>query len=142
MSLYVCNGCSHVAFNSAPQQCPACSQESFTQNDSVFTESMEKSKEGAVKHVPSVTVNKSCGLIPEQPCQDVLVRIGSTLHPMEAAHFIQFADCYVDGQFVSRMQFTPGGYAAGAFHLKKAGQKVSIVEKCNLHGHWMSEVSL
>lgn len=144
MNLFICLVCGHIAFGSAPDNCPVCGapKNKFSQNDKVFIEAEEKSKEAAVKHIPAVTVNKVCGLIPEQSCADVIVRIGKTLHPMEAAHFIKWVDCYVDDQFVSRIQLTPGVNPAGCFHLKKTGSKVRIVELCNIHGHWQAEAAI
>ncbi len=144
MSILICGICGHIAFGSAPDNCPVCgaSKNNFSQNDTVFEDAMEKSKEGAVKHIPSVTVNKTCGLVPENTCWDVIVRVGETLHPMEEKHFIQWIDCYVDDKYVSRIQLTPGTNPAVIFHLKAAGSKVKIVEMCNLHGHWQAEADL
>ena len=142
MKCFICNVCGHIAFNEAPAHCPVCHSDKFTQNDNVFRESAEKSKEAAVKHVPSIKVSKTCGLIPETSCADVIVRIGATLHPMEEKHSIVFIDCYVDGKYAERVMLTPGVNAAACFHLKQAGSKVTIVEKCNIHGHWMAESSL
>ena len=144
MSVFICGVCNHAEFGSAPDQCPACGapKESFSQNDNVFLEAAEKSKEGAVKHIPAVRVNKVCKLIPEESCVDVIVRVGETLHPMEEKHHIQFIDCYVDNQYVSRIILTPGVFASGVFHLKTTGSKVRIVEFCNLHGHWQADTDL
>ncbi|MCP4588470.1 desulfoferrodoxin family protein [Pseudoalteromonas sp.] len=144
MNLFICKVCGHVEFNAAPENCPVCfaAKEAFNQNDNVFKESEEKAQEAAVKHVPSIKVIRECGLIPEAPCLDVLVRIGETLHPMVDEHFIQFIDCYVDDKYVSRVLLTPGVHASGLFHLKTVGSKVRIVEVCNLHGHWQAEADI
>lgn len=144
MSLFICSVCGYVAFTKKPAACPSCSSpaDKFTGNDRIFEESAEKSKEAAIKHIPAVTVNKKCGLIPEESCVDITVRIGEKLHPMESAHYIRFIDCYVDGEFISRIQLTPGVFAAGCFHLKSKGTSVTIVECCNLHGYWKTEVRL
>ena len=142
MKCFICNVCGHVAFNGAPAHCPVCFSAKFTQNDNVFRESAEKSKEAAIKHIPSIKVSKTCGLIPESPCLDVIVRIGATLHPMEEKHSITFVDCYVDEKWMERAFLTPGVYAAACFHLKQAGSRVTIIEKCNIHGHWMAESAI
>ncbi len=144
MKIYICKVCGHVEFNQAPAKCPTCgaSQASFSQNDNVFAESAAKSKEAAVKHVPSVKIVKQCGLIPDKGCIDVIVRIGETLHPMEDAHFIQFVDCYIDDIYVSRVLLSPGVYAAACFHLKAHGENVTVVENCNIHGYWMVRAGL
>lgn len=144
MNIFICGTCGHVAFGIAPDNCPVCASPKgmFTQNDKVFEEAAEKSKEGAVKHIPSIKVNKTCGLIPEQSCLDVIVRIGETLHPMEEGHHIAWIDCYVDNEYVSRVLLTPDVFAAGCFHLKATGSRVRVVELCNLHGHWEAEADL
>lgn len=141
MELFVCQGCQHVAVGAAPDTCPVCGapKSSFVQNDKVFEDAAEKSKEGAVKHIPSIKVNKVCGLVPENDCVDILVRIGETLHPMTEEHFIQFIDCYIDGKYVSRTMLTPAANPSVIFHVKSGGEKVQIVASCNLHGHWMAE---
>lgn len=142
MSIFICQVCGHVEFNSAPDKCPVCFASKFNQNDSVFEESMEKSKEGAVKHIPHIVVNKECGLIPEEPCTDILVRVGKTLHPMAENHFIQWIDCYIDNKYVSRIMLTPDTHPSVVFHLKSSGSKITIVEFCNLHGLWKSDANL
>ena len=142
MDLYVCQKCWHVEVNAKPDACPACGGSQFVQNNRVFEEAAEKSAEGAVKHIPSIQVNKECGLIPENDCIDILVRVGETLHPMTAEHYIQFIDCYVDGKYVARANLTPDVNPSVIFHLKSGGSKVQIVEACNLHGHWMAEADL
>ena len=144
MSIFICGVCGHIAFGSATDNCPVCYalKELFDQNDNVFAESAEKSKEAAVKHIPYVMVNKDCGLVPNSNCVDILVRIGETVHPMEDAHFIKWVDCYLDDTYISRVILTPGINPACCFHLKDTGAKVRIIEQCNLHGHWQKEISL
>lgn len=137
--------CGHIEFNEAPEKCSVCGapKNKFSQNDNVFKESAEKSPEAPVKHIPVVTVNKSCGLIPEQTCADVYFRIGKTLHPMEEKHSIQWADCYLDNKYIERILFTPFGVnPAGCIHLKLISGTVKIVEFCNLHGYWEAEAKL
>ena len=144
MKVFLCRVCGHAAFDNQPAACPSCGAggENFSAHDTIFEESMEKSKEGAHKHVPEITINKECGLLPGESCTDVIVRIGETLHPMEEKHHIEFIDCYVDGAFISRVYLTPGVYAAGCFHLKAGGSRVRVVEHCNIHGYWQAEADL
>ena len=142
MELYICQSCGHVALNKKPEQCPVCATKVFQQNDALFKESAEKSGEASVKHIPAVTVNTSCGFIPENDCVDVMVRIGATLHPMEEKHYIQFIDCYGDGTYLGRQYLTPGLNPAACFHLKAGLKTVTVIENCNIHGYWMTEQSL
>jgi desulfoferrodoxin-like iron-binding protein len=141
MNLFICGVCAHVAFGSAPNNCPVCgvSRDRFKQNDRKFIEAEEMSREAAVKHLPLITVNKQCNLYLGQSCVDVLVRIGRILHPMEDAHFIAWIDCYVDDQYVARNLLTPSVNPAVVFHLRKYGSKARVVGLCNLHGHWQAE---
>jgi len=145
MKVFICKICGHLEFNSLQEKCPVCGagKEDFVQNDNIFTESREKSPEAEIKHIPDVTVNKSCGLIPEEGCTDIIVRIGRTLHPMEEKHFIQFVDCYLDDVYVGRAEFAPKGtYPAACFHLKHNSGKVTVTENCNIHGYWKTDVTL
>ena len=144
MNIHVCNSCGHVEFNEAPESCPVCAspKSSYKHNDNVFVESAERSKEGAVKHIPQIKVNKVCGLVPENDCIDVIVRVGETLHPMTDEHYIQFIDCYVDHEYRARTHLTPDMNPAVIFHLKNTTGKVQIVESCNLHGLWKAEADL
>jgi len=144
MAIFICSVCGHIEFGKAPDKCPVCMspREKYSQNDNVFIESEEKSKEAAIKHIPSITINKECKLIPELSCADIIVRIGKAIHPMEAAHYIRFIDCYVDDAYVSRVMLSPGVFAGACFHLKTKGNKVRIVENCNIHGYWQLEGQL
>ncbi len=144
MVIFICSMCGHIEFGNAPDRCPVCMspKEKYSRNDNVFIESEEKSKEAAIKHIPSVTINSECKLIPELSCIDVIVRIGKALHPMEAAHYIRFIDCYVDDAYVSRTMLTPGVFAGACFHLKAKGSRIRIVENCSIHGYWQMEGQL
>ncbi len=144
MSTFICKICGHIAFNDAPDNCPICGapKDSFEQNDNVFKESEEKSPEASVKHIPDITVKKQCGLIPENSCIDIIVRIGSTLHPMEDKHYIKFIDCYIDNKFIERIYLSPDVNPAGCIHLNTEGKNVQIIENCSIHGYWMAEASV
>jgi len=145
MSVYICQICGHIEFNSAPENCPVCwsAKDQFIQNDKIFRESEEKSPEASVKHIPSMIIEKKCGLIPEEACIDVHVRVGKTLHPMEEKHHIKFIDCYVDKKFAGRAFLNPEFLnPAAAFHLKVQTGEITIVENCNIHGYWLAEENL
>jgi desulfoferrodoxin (superoxide reductase-like protein) len=61
---------------------------------------------------------------------------------MEEKHFINFIDFYVDKVFVKRASLTPALYAAACAHLKVPGKTVTVVERCNIHGWWMTEMAI
>jgi len=143
MDIYLCTICGHIEFKNSPDTCPVCSgpKDKFEQNNNVFIESAEKSKEAAIKHIPLINVINECGIVKEESCTDVLVRIGEKLHPMEEKHHITFIDCYVDDKYVSRVTLTPNVWASALYHLKQAGKKVTIVENCNIHGYWKQDAN-
>ena len=99
MKAQICKVCGHVALDVVPENCPVChaAKEAFNEGD-VKTSQDEGSTE---KHVPVLTVVKTCGLMGDG-CTDVHVRVGDTPHPMEAEHFIQWVDIYVDKKFIAR----------------------------------------
>ncbi len=145
MDIFVCKTCGHLAFGEAPDNCPVCNmpKDAFESKNNVFVESKEKSPEAEVKHVPSVKVVKTCGLIPEDTCTDVHVRVGEVLHPMTEGHLITFIDCYVNDVYSGRAMFTANSInPAAAFHIKETSGTVRLVERCNIHGYWMTEVEL
>jgi superoxide reductase len=141
MKIYICQVCGHIEFYNVPDTCPVCGAEKdkFLQNDEIFKESIQKSPEAEIKHIPAVTVNKSCSFIPESGCTEVIVRIGKVMHPMEEKHYIRFIDAYQNDKFVARMSLMPlSVYPAACFYLKEADGKITIVENCTIHGYWMS----
>jgi len=144
MKIYICQVCGHIAFINLPDACPVCGAEKdkFLQNDAIFKESIQKSPEAEIKHMPVIAVNEeSCSLIPESACMDVVVRIGEVMHPMDEKHYIRFIDAYKNDKFIARMELTPlTVYPAACFHLKEAGGKITIVENCNIHGYWRTEI--
>lgn len=141
MGVYICQNCGHLEFNEVPDKCPTCGADKnmFKQNDDIFKESQEKSPEADVKHVPAVSIKRECGLIPEENCIDILIRIGKTLHPAKPEHFIQFIDIYVNNKFVERIQLTSNVNPAACIHMKELSGTVTVVEKCNIHGYWKAD---
>ena len=88
-----------------------------------------KTSDGAVaKHVHVVEI--------EQVCRLLKVTVGSTEHPMETAHYIQWialeADDRLEVHYLkpgqSPVAFFPGGVKAG-----------TVYAYCNLHGLWKAE---
>ena len=145
MSIYICEVCGHISFGNAPETCPVCfsTKDKFVQNDKVFEESKAKSPEADAKHVPFVVVEKKCGLVQDAPCVDAHIKIGKVTHPMEEKHYITFIDCYLDGVYAARAMLTPNGInPATALHIKSSAKKLTVIERCNIHGYWMSETDL
>lgn len=81
------------------------------------------------KHVPVVEVND----------RDVLVKVGSVLHPMLPEHYISFVIIETNmGQSIVKLQ--PGQEPAANFVLRKDEKLLAVYEYCNLHGLWKVEL--
>ncbi|MBN2494680.1 MAG: desulfoferrodoxin [Deltaproteobacteria bacterium] len=78
------------------------------------------------KHVPVI----------EKTADGYLVTVGSTAHPMEAKHYIEWIELNADGK-LCREYLEPGGKPQAAFCIQ--ADKVSAREYCNIHGLWKGE---
>lgn len=146
MKGYVCSVCGFISIDgTAPENCPVCGapKTAFQEKDAInLPQDTKNLTELEKKHVPVVKVVKKCGLIPDG-CIDVHVRIGETLHPVLPEHFIVHIDFYMDKKFISRMILKPEKLnPAACVHLRVKSGKVSVVEFCNQHGNWITEVDL
>jgi superoxide reductase len=75
------------------------------------------------KHVPVI----------EQSGDTVKVKVGSTAHPMEDSHYIEWIELLVDGA-AYRKFLSPGDAPEATFCVK--GNSIAAREYCNLHGLW------
>lgn len=64
------------------------------------------------------------------------VVVGSTLHPMLEAHYIQWI-CVTQKERTQRVDLKPGQAPEAEFDLEDG--PVTIFEYCNLHSLWMSQ---
>lgn len=94
-------------------------------------EPMEKLEEQTAdssteKHVPVI----------EETAKGFKVTVGTTLHPMEEAHYIEWIELTADGK--SYRQFLePGDEPVAEFEV--SADSVSAREYCNVHGLWRGE---
>jgi len=86
----------------------------------------EKTKDaGKEKHVPVIEKTKN----------GVIVKVGSTPHPMEEKHYIEWIEVIADGVIYRRF-LKPGDKPDTEFEIK--AEKVEARDYCNLHGLWKS----
>jgi len=147
MKVFECKGCGHIEFNAAPEMCLVCRapKSSFIEKADAIKKPADPANltEGDKKHIPQIVVVKECGLIPGGCCTDVHVHVGAIEHVMEDKHYITCVDYYLDDRFISRVWLSPKVcHPACALHLNVQKGKVSVVEYCNVHGKWLSEVTL
>ena len=78
------------------------------------------------KHVPVI----------ERTDKGIKVSVGSTLHPMEEKHYIEWIEIIADGE-VHRQFLRPGDTPVVEFcQCKSDAKDVTAREYCNLHGLW------
>ncbi len=75
------------------------------------------------KHVPVV----------EKTEKGYKVTVGSTIHPMADAHYIEWIELLADGR-VYRAYLNPGDEPVAEFFIQ--ADNVSAREFCNMHGLW------
>lgn len=64
----------------------------------------------------------------------VRVTVGSTAHPMEESHFIEWIEV-INGDYVNRKYLKPGDAPVAEFYVPLQDGLV-VREFCNLHGLW------
>ncbi|NLY10723.1 MAG: desulfoferrodoxin [Firmicutes bacterium] len=64
------------------------------------------------------------------------VTIGSTIHPMDDDHYIEWIQIIADGKSY-RQYLSPGDEPVAVFMIE--AEKVTAREYCNLHGLWKAE---
>jgi superoxide reductase len=142
----ICKVCGYVALDRNKKQCPIChSKNEFEEKEDAYKTPDFKapSGESEKKHIPAFTVVSECGLIPGTGCVDAHVKIGEILHPALPEHHITEIAFYLDNKFVANVMLTADVNPAAVIHLKSGTKgKVQVIENCNVHGKWFSEVEI
>ena len=67
------------------------------------------------------------------------IKVGDIVHPMQAQHYINNIDVYLDNAFVARTELRPDKInPAAAVHLKVDKGTITAIERCNVHGAWIN----
>ena len=118
-----CNLCGKMVFELKGSKCPTkCCGEPMV-------ELVPNVTDGAFeKHVPVI----------EKEGNLVKVSVGSVLHPMLEAHYIEFI-LLETNKNVHLAQLKPGEEPVAYFALAEGEEVVAAYEYCNLHGFWKGE---
>lgn len=81
------------------------------------------------KHIPEVAIEGNL----------VKVQVGSVLHPMMDAHYIQFVILETKNGY-QKKDLKPGQEPKAEFLLADGDEPVAVYEYCNLHGLWKKEI--
>ena len=95
-----------------------------------MTELVANTTEAATeKHIPVVEIDGNIAK----------VTVGSTLHPMEEAHYIEWI--YLETSIgIKRVKLNPKEEPIASFALLEEETVVSAYAYCNLHGLWIKEL--
>lgn len=118
--VYKCNVCGNIieVVHASAGTLVCCGQPMVLQIENTVDASTEK-------HIPVLNLLKS----------KVKVKVGSSPHPMEPAHYIEWIEIIADG--VSYKKYLkPGDKPIAEFNIK--ANNVIARAYCNLHGLWKS----
>ena len=118
--VYKCNLCGNIVeiLHKGATDLVCCNQPMVLLEEKTADKTIEK-------HVPLI----------EKTGDGYKITVGSTLHPMEEKHFIEWIELLADG--ISYKQFLKPGDKPEAF-FKTSATGITAREHCNMHGLWKS----
>jgi superoxide reductase len=121
LNVYKCDVCGNIVemYVAGQGELVCCGQAMTLQSENTVDAAKEK-------HVPVI----------EKTANGFKVTVGSTPHPMEESHYIQWIEVVADGKAYTQF-LKPGGQPEAVFNLDAAS--VTAREYCNKHGHWKAE---
>ena len=122
-TFYICKHCGNIAMKPVDSGVPlVCCGEEMAVLEANSTDAATE------KHVPAVTVTGN----------EVHVEVGSTQHPMEEDHYIEWVYLVTEKGVQSKC-FKPGEAPAADFVLVD-DRPIAVYEYCNKHGLWVAEI--
>ena len=120
LQIYKCEACGNIVevLHGGDGELVCCNQPMQLMDEKTADSSTEK-------HVP-VIEKIDCGY---------KVTVGSTLHPMEEKHYIEWIELLADGK-AYRAFLSPGDQPSATFCVEAS--QVCARELCNVHGLWKS----
>ena len=118
--IYKCEICGNIVevLHAGVGELVCCGQPMKLQEENTVDAAQEK-------HVPVIKKTEN----------SIIVTVGSTEHPMEEDHYIEWVEINVDSK-ICKKYLKPGDKPEAEFFL--TGEKVQAREYCNLHGLWKS----
>jgi len=120
--IYKCEACGNIVglahVGGGTLQC--CDQDMKKLEEKTADSSTEK-------HVPIIQATEN----------GVKVTVGSTLHPMADAHYIEWIEV-INGEYSQRKYLKPGDEPVAEFFVPYS-EKLVARELCNVHGHWATK---
>lgn len=119
MEIYKCEICGNIVemLHQGAGQLVCCDQKMKKMEEQTADFAVEK-------HVPII----------ENTGSGIKVIVGSTLHPMQEKHYIEWIEVIEDDN-INRKQLKPGDKPEAEFSIKYSGDLI-VREFCNIHGLW------
>ncbi len=150
---FACSVCNHIAFDTAPINCPFClgSIDNFTDNSSVINipRNFKTLTEFEKNHFPVITVSKEYGAA--QDCRHIAVHVnvGEIQHKMDIDDRIAFIDFYFNDMHLNKKCIARINLNChiinpeATLRLNDATPGVlTVVSNCNAHGSWITETKI
>ena len=110
--------------------CEKCKCEDCKCNSNIELLNAKTADTSVEKHVPVVNIDG----------ENVEVVVGSTLHPMEEKHYIEYIILETEkGAYVRYLN--PGEEPKAKFTIQKDEKVKAVYEYCNIHGLWKNELN-
>lgn len=123
MKIVRCKHCGNIAFMLKDSKVPMmCCGEKMNELDPL-------TRDGAIeKHVPVYEIKDNI----------VNVVVGSVVHPMDDAHYIEWIIVETNlHTYIKKL--SPNNSPSASFALTDGENVIGVYEYCNLHGFWKSE---
>ena len=117
--IYRCELCGNIVevLHGGPGELVCCNQPMKLMDEQNADSSTEK-------HVPVI----------EKTDQGIKVTVGSTLHPMDEKHYIEWIEV-INGDYVQRKYLKPGDAPVAEFYVPYSESLIAR-EYCTVHGNW------
>jgi len=111
-------------------------------NEDVTMSLLERSDDNLVELLPNTSDGAKEKHVPvfKREGNVLHVEVGSVLHPMTDAHYIDFI-CVVTNKKADLKHLERTGKPAADFDLAEDEKIIAIYEYCNLHGLWANKVN-
>ena len=136
----VCSVCGYIHLKeNSPEKCPVCGAPSKAFNlkgDALKTkEDIATTGESHKKHLPEITITDI-----DENVREIKAKIGELEHPMIPEHYITNIMFYADNEYVGGIALTHNLKPEGSVSINAKGKKISVIEHCNIHGDWITEI--
>lgn len=122
LEIYKCERCGNIieVLHGGPGELSCCDEPMVLMEENNADSTTEK-------HVPII----------EKTENGVKVTVGSTFHPMDEKHYIEWIEI-INGDYIQRKYLSPGDAPVAEFYVPYS-EKLIAREYCNIHRNWTTK---